>query len=290
MNENYRHYLIDGQKAGLRYGLNVPRNIQLGLAGGQLGSRLGSSLEFMEHREYIPGDDLRHIDWNAFARSDRLTVKLYRNEVSPHADIIIDCSRSMILTGTAKAQATLGLSAVFAQAACNRDYTYSAWQVRESCQKVLNGTEHPEIWDRIAFDYSGGCDQSFKRTGPVWRPRGIRIFLSDLLWPGEPQATLFALAQKASAVFVVQILAQADIAPPQRGNVRLVDCETNMVKNIFVDAVAQKRYRAALSGHEQNWNRACRQIGAVMTTVVAEQIVNGWKLDELVIAEILKVL
>ena len=81
MNESYRRYLIDGERAGARYALAVPRSIPFGTAGSQMGKRPGSSLEFIDHREYQPGDDLRRIDWGGFARSDKLTVKLYRDEV-----------------------------------------------------------------------------------------------------------------------------------------------------------------------------------------------------------------
>ena len=99
MNETYRQYLIDGERAGARYALTAPRNVPFGIAGSQMGKRPGSSLEFIDHREYQPGDDLRRIDWSGFARSDKLTVKLYRDEVSPHLDIVID---GLMLHGTGR--------------------------------------------------------------------------------------------------------------------------------------------------------------------------------------------
>ena len=290
MNEAYRQYLIDGENAGLRYRIGAPLKIQRGLVGCQLGNRSGSSLEFMYHREYIPGDDLRRIDWNAFARSDKLSIKLYRDEVNPHVDIIIDCSRSMALPNSKKSCATLGLAALFAQAACNSDYTFAAWQVRSTCEKVFNGSERPMLWDGIVFDSDSNCPESFRRQMPSWRAKGIRVLLSDLFWLGNPHETLSMLAERASAVFIVQLLADSDVNPPQRGNVRLHDCETDDLKDIFVDAVAEKRYKRNLARHQYNWSRGCRQIGAVMTTVIAEKMVDQWELDELVLAEILKIL
>jgi uncharacterized protein (DUF58 family) len=290
MNETYREYLIEGENAGVRYRIGVPRTIQRGLVGSQLGNRSGSSLEFMDHREYIPGDDLRRIDWNAFARSNKLSIKLYRDEVNPHVDIIIDCSRSMALAGSEKARATLGLAAIFAQAACNSDYTFASWQVRRACERVAGGTDRPMFWDSIDFDSELSCSESFKLQMPAWKPKGVRVLLSDLFWLGDPHDTLCILAERASTIFVIQVLAESDVNPAQRGNVRLHDCETNRLKEIFVDAVAEKKYKQNLARHQYNWNRACRQVGAVMTTVVAEQIVGRWELDELVLAEILQVL
>lgn len=290
MNEAYCQYLLEGQEAGIRYGIGVPRSIQRGLVGSQVGNRSGSSLEFMDHREYIPGDDLRRIDWNAFARNDKLSIKLYRDEVNPHVDIIVDCSRSMALPDSDKPRATLGLAAVFAQAASNCDYTFTAWRVGNTCEKITNGTDRPMFWDNIEFDCGISCDESFHRQLPAWRPRGIRVFLSDLFWLGDPYTTLSALAERASTVFVVQVLANSDANPPQRGNIRLHDCETGQLKDIFIDAVAEKRYLRNLAHHQYNWSRGCRQFGALMATVVAERIVEQWKLDELVSTEILKVL
>ena len=107
MTPDFTPSLLHGRQAGLRYALSLPRIAPTGLTGAQLGHRPGSSLEFMDHRDYQPGDDLRRIDWSAYARTDRLTVKLYREEVSPHLDIMLDGSRSMNLESTAKLQATL---------------------------------------------------------------------------------------------------------------------------------------------------------------------------------------
>jgi len=289
MNEVYREYLREGEEAGLRYGIGAPRNIHRGLFGSQLGNRSGSSLEFMDHREYIPGDDLRRIDWNAFARSDKLSIKLYRDEVNPHVDIIIDGSGSMALAGSAKARATLGLGALLAQAACNSEYSFTGWQVRGACERIGNGSERPRLWEGIELDGEVGCAEALRRELPQWRAKGIRVLVSDLFWLGDPVATLSVLAERASAVFVVQLLAQSDVKPPQRGNVRLTDVETGGVRDVFVDAVAQRQYEENLARHQSNWSRGCRQVGAVMTTVVAEEMVGRWQLDELVRAEILKV-
>ena len=67
-----------------------------GRTGELLGRGTGSSLEFQEYREYVPGDDIRHVDWAAFARSDALMVRLYREEISPRTEILFDASTSMI--------------------------------------------------------------------------------------------------------------------------------------------------------------------------------------------------
>lgn len=289
MNETYREYLIDGERAGARYALTSPRNVPFGVAGSQMGKRPGSSLEFIDHREYQPGDDLRRIDWGGFARSDKLTVKLYRDEVSPHLDIVIDGSCSMALGDTPKAQATLGLAAVFATAAANVGYSHSAWVAGDGYRQVDNGTDRPSVWDGIDFVHRGDLTTSFAKLPPSWRPFGLRVLLSDLLWPGDALAVLSHLAERATAVVVVQVLAEVDVNPTERGNIRLIDSETDEVQEIFLDATAEKRYRDALARHQENWHLAAKQTGTTITTVVAEHILTDWRLEALVAAEVLNI-
>ena len=124
-----RDALAVGEREGARYRLASPRSTPAGLIGQRLGSRAGSSLEFMDHRQYHPGDDIRRIDWSAYARSERLHVKLYRDEVSPHLELLIDTSSSMDLPGSRKGEATLALAAAVARAALNARFTLRAWGV-----------------------------------------------------------------------------------------------------------------------------------------------------------------
>lgn len=290
MDEHDRRFLLAGQQAGLRYGLTLPRKVQLGRVGGQLGNRCGSSLEFMDHREYMPGDDLRRIDWGVYARSNKLAIKLYRDEVLPHLDLVVDGSRSMALAGTPKGKAALGLSALLAQAARSSNYSYQVWKAGQMCSKIENGNLAPVLWEDLDFEYGGSCADSFRKSMPAWKPRSVRIFLSDLLWMGDPFSVLSMLADQSSSVFVLQLLAEEEVRPPHAGNMRLLDCESSQVQDVFVDAVALKRYQVNLSRHQSNWNRACTQVGATMVTLVAEDLLPDWKMDRLVLSEILKIL
>ena len=289
MSEDLRRYLTEGEQAGARFALAAPRRVPIGSAGIHLGNRAGSSLEFKDHREYQPGDDLRRIDWNAYARTDKLTLKLFQEEVSPHLDLVIDGSRSMTLEGSAKLHATLGLSAVFAIAAMNAGFSHSTWLAGELCRKIEGGSNRPSMWQGLTFEYKGDVAESFARLRPTWRRQGIRVLISDLLWMGDPLATLQQLARESSAIFVVQVLARVDVDPPERGNLRLVDSETERTREIFVDMRAVQRYKDALDRHRDNWQQACRQVGALMSTVIAEELTMDWELEALVAAEILKV-
>src|SRR4051812_9725171 len=93
-------FLQEGAAAAQRFALAMPRVGPANRTGIAMGARAGSSLEFRDHRGYEPGDDLRHVDWDAYARSDQLTVKLFREEVTPHLDVLVDGSKSMALAGS----------------------------------------------------------------------------------------------------------------------------------------------------------------------------------------------
>jgi uncharacterized protein (DUF58 family) len=289
MNGEYQSYLIEGEGVGMRYALEPPRTASATLAGLQLGLQAGASLEFRDHRDYQPGDDLRRIDWNAFARSDKLTIKLYREEISPHLDIVLDGSRSMALEGAEKARAAIGLAAAFAVAAANAGYSHNVWLARAYVEPVANGSNRPALWQSLDLDFRGNPAEGFTRTPAGFRRQGIRVLISDLLWLSEPTAILQSLAQGAASLVVAQTLASVDANPPERGRVRLLDSETDERREIFIDDGVIRRYRDALARHRQNWHRACRQIGAVMVSVIAEEVVADWNLEALVEAGVLKV-
>ena len=272
MDPRFRPALIDGEQLGSRHALHIPPTALAGVGGAQLARVPGSSIDFQDYREYQPGDDLRRIDWSIYARTDRLTVKLFREEVNPHLDLILDGSRSMDLEGTEKITGLLRLAGVFAMAALNARCTHTLWLARDGFRKLPNGSERPSAWDGLSFDGTRSLDEEFTVAPPKLRRQGIRVLLSDLLWPGNPQLTLRRLAEGAAAVYIVQLLARDDAQPPTRGNLRLLDSESGGTFDLFIDAAVEQRYRDALSRHQQAWHLACRQSGARLATLIAEDL------------------
>lgn len=289
MNDADRQAIYDGERSGMRYRLEPPRLAPLGTAGSRLGHRSGSSLEFMDHREYQPGDDIRRIDWSGYARSDRLIVKLYREEVSPHMDLLVDGSRSMKLADSAKAHATLGLAAAMTTAASNHAFTHALWWASEGVRRIGGASDLPATWQGLDFDSTLNLEQSLARMGPTWRRQGVRVLISDLLWLGDPTAVMRRLAQDAASLVVVQVLAKADITPPAQGNLRLVDSESGQEMEIYVDAGARRRFTQAMERHQQAWRMAAQSVGARLVTMIAEDTVKTWDLQELVRQQVLGV-
>ncbi len=272
MDASIRQALRDGEKLGLRYALQIPQVAASGFIGSRAGRRAGSSIDFQDYREYQPGDDLRFIDWGIYARTDRLTVKLFREEVTPHLDLILDGSRSMNLTDTTKANAVAQLAALLATSAANAQCTQAVWLSGEGFQRLPNDTLAPSAWDKLELDSKRTPEQSFEILPPKFRRLGVRVLVSDLLWPGEPLQLLRRLRAGAAALFVIQLLARDDATPPEHGNLRVVDSETGDESEIYIDSGIAKQYAENLAQLQQSWSDACRQCGAHMTTLIAEDL------------------
>jgi uncharacterized protein (DUF58 family) len=275
MDTALREALRAGEQLGLRYALQIPQVAASGIIGSRAGRRAGSSIDFQDYREYQPGDDLRFIDWGIYARTDRLTVKLFREEVTPHLDLILDGSRSMNLTDTAKARAVARLAALLATSAANAQCSQAVWLSGEGFQRLPNDTLAPSAWDKLELDSRRTPEQSFEILPPKFRRLGVRVFVSDLLWPGEPVQLLRRLRDGAAALFVIQLLAREDVEPPEHGNLRVVDSETGDESEIYIDSSIAKQYAENLAQLQQSWDDACRQCGAHMTTLIAEDLENS---------------
>ncbi len=272
MADRIAQYLSEGERAGARYRLAAPRRAPQGTAGAQLGRLAGESMEFMDHREYQPGDDLRRLDWSAYARSDKMIVKLYRQEVCPHLDLVLDGSRSMALEGSEKGRAAAGLAAALATAAANAGHAFRSFITNQRLPPDRRRrANRRRVWQGVSFDSQESPPESFRTFPPRWRPQGIRAIISDLLWLGDPLEFLMALSDRAAAVYVIEVLAAADLGPAFRGNLRLVDSEDDRTEEIFLDATSLARYQSNLQRHRDNWRLAARQVGAVLVPLVAER-------------------
>ena len=269
---NYRQSLIAGEQMGLRYALALPQATLAGQRGENLGRRAGSSVDFQDYRDYQPGDDLRHIDWNAYARTDQLTVKLFREEVQPHLDLILDTSASMALADSPKAQALHQLAALFTTAAANARCSHAVWVTGEGFQRVANDTQPPSAWGELPLGGARSFEEAHGLLPPRLRRQGIRIVISDLFWPGDPLPTLRKLTEGAAAVTLVQLLAPSDLEPPKPGNVQLEDSETGETLSLYIDTTIQEQYRKTLQRLQQSWDHAAQQTGAELVTLIADNL------------------
>jgi uncharacterized protein (DUF58 family) len=277
--------------AATRWRLPFSRQAWRGLAGNWTGAGAGSSLDFQDHRNYVPGDDPRHIHWQAFARTGSLTMKLYRAEVAPFVDLAIDISGSMALT-PAKLRRADELVAFCVECA---DRAGAPVRVHSAQGRTLRAVSADEVraerWRaRLAgADGSSARGSSEHREGAAspsaktathadtqppgpfpWRPGAMKVLISDLLYPGDPTSLLVPLAAGSGVgvVLAPTLAEEADL--PWRGNVELTDCESGTMRRQRIDEPLAERYRAAYARHFALWREACRKRGVLFARVPAE--------------------
>jgi uncharacterized protein (DUF58 family) len=271
MSEAFRRNLEQGEAQGQGMRLALPRAALRGLSGARLGQDTGHSVDFQDYRAYQPGDDLRHVDWGVMARSDQMVIKLFRNEVSPHLDLILDTSASMSVAPGDKSDAGLRLAAGVSVAARNARCSTALWITGNGWHRVDPPQARPALWEPFAFDARLAPPAALDLRNPALRRNGLRVLVSDLLWPGDPLAFLRRVGDGASAVAVVQLLGARDRLAPEPGFVRLVDAETGEEVDCFLNEGMRAQYQQALVEHVSNWQRACRQTGARFVSVPARQ-------------------
>lgn len=277
-----------GHARGTALSLAPPARTPAGAAGERLGGRVGSSVEFMDFRAYAPGDDLRRLDWAAYARTDRLITRLYREEVTPHCDLLVDATASMDLPDAPKAAAVMRVAGLLAGAAeasrwSTRLFALDAPAEGPVGREVPGGNAGLEAWDWPGFAESADRGPGEAKTPTVRGPlrlkrQALRIVVSDLLFEADPEAVAARFADGAAGLTVVQLLCERDADPGGdgfSGDVRLVDAEAGLLREARLDAAALRAYREALRAHTERWVAALGRVDARLVTLIAEDVVAG---------------
>ena len=227
-----------------------------GLKGGRRSVKRGQSVEFADYRDYTLGDDLRQLDWNVYARLEKLFVKLFVEEEDVTITLLLDASASMAAgqPGTS----CCSPSGRPPPSATSVSPARTAWSCRRSAGRAARR--------RAALRGSGRvfrllADLSAYRGGGLARPtcwpppgmpppsstgRGVVILLSDLL---DPQAdrVIRELAATGSELIVLHVLSPDELDPALEGDLRLVDAETGDRIDVTVDLATLDAYRARLA-------------------------------------------
>lgn len=240
-----------------------------GHAGEFMGSGTGSSLDFQDHRLYLPGDDPRQINWQAYARTGTYSMKLYREEVRPLVDVIFDVSASMFAFA-AKEQRALELFAYTVEAALQCGATLRCYAMAGAEHRLLE----PEVilsgqWPaRVSELHATHSTPEVNRL-PL-RAGAMRVLISDLLFPTEPEAVLACLSTRNGRGIVFAPQAQEEADPGWDGNYEFIDPETGLPHEHRVEAALLQRYEAAYRRHFELWKATALKHGIALARVAAE--------------------
>lgn len=244
------------------------------MKGDRRSNKRGTSIEFADYRDYSPGDDLRRLDWNIYARLERPLMKLYEDEEDLATHLLIDASASM--------------------AGNDVDGMPSDWHKFTFARRLLAGLAYASMAsdDRLALAALGGRGGQFgpsrgRGGGPrllqyinqlqaeratdlnaalrdyairLTRP-GLVVVLSDLFAPDGFMDGLAALQGKGCEVVVLHTLAPDEIEPALTGDLRLMDVETGAPQEVSIDAGLRELYIRRVIEWRDGIQAECRKRG-----------------------------
>jgi uncharacterized protein (DUF58 family) len=222
----------------------------------------GFSVEFSEHREYVPGDEIRHLDWRAYARSDRYYVKLYEQETNLRATLVLDTSASMGFGN--KIDYARHLAACIAYLLSTQQDLAGLVAVDESIKFEMPAGSSPAHLDRLframeAIEAGSGTDLPNQLHGLSERlpRRSMVIMLSDL-WvePGDLVKSLQHLRYRKHQGMMIHLLDPAELNLPYDRMLTFQDLETR--EKIQVDpSELREVYKKEVEQYLAQIRRAC---------------------------------
>ena len=233
----------------------------------------GQSVEFADYRTYVPGDDLRRIDWNLFGRLGRLFLKLYEEERELPVTIYLDSSESMSFGWVSKFDFARQVAAAVGYVAlCGFDrVTVEPFPLADDqaglvgeLRAVRGRRSAMRFFDNLNRLKAGGTadfNQALRLGAMKHRAQGGIVVLSDFLDPAGYEDGLKSLASRGSEVHAVQILAPEELEPSSYGDLRVIDSETGAEQEVTFGKYRLKAYRATVQNYCRRLQEYCRARG-----------------------------
>src|SRR6266403_1108588 len=247
----------------------VSRKIFHGVMKGERRSkRKGQSVEFADYRNYVVGDDLRFLDWNLFARLDRLFIRLFMEEEDLHLYILIDNSLSMDFGSPTKLHFAKQVAAALGFIGLvNMDRVVIEAFNERLIQSMPAARGRRSAWRMLDFlqkiEPAGPSDlkRALKTFSLKSSGKGIVVLLSDFMDKGGYEEALRYLVARQLDIYVIQILSHEEIEPEIVGDLQLVDVEDEDVAEITVSAPLLKRYKQNLAAFRSSLSEFCLRRG-----------------------------
>ncbi|MEI7553839.1 DUF58 domain-containing protein [Candidatus Chlorohelix sp.] len=247
----------------------VSKRMRMGsLKGARRSVKRGTSVEFADYRNYTHGDDLRQVDWNIYARLEKVFIKLFEEEEELTVHILLDCSRSMDWSGpdsellegegganpaynklwyakrVAAAISYMGLAAMDRVTISGLSAVGNSNELR---MPIIRGKNQTVRMIRFVEKLQAGgvenLNTSLRNYASQIRYGGLVFLISDLLTPNGCFEGLRALQNAGFEVNVINVLSPDEINPVLRGDLKLVDIETGEVQEVSIDSKALEMYR-----------------------------------------------
>lgn len=257
------------------------------IRGERRSKRRGFSTEFADHRDYVPGDDLRYLDWNIYGRLDRLFIKLFEEEEDLTVCILLDTSESMVSGEPDKFRYARQVAAALGVVALSTGDRVGIWPFDRDLRapfRPMRGRRHASLMLKWLEDLDSGDGtdlqgalESFQGIAPR---RGMVILISDLL---DPQGSIDALRLIAGGgrdSYLFHLLSPQELDPQIAGDLRLVDIEDRSTTEISVTRALLDGYRNTVSDFMATVRQSCSryQIQPLFTSTAApfDEVVLGY--------------
>jgi uncharacterized protein (DUF58 family) len=247
--------------------------------------RSGAGLEFADHRDYAPGDDLRRLDWNLYGRVERPLVRLYDEDEDLPVYLLVDASASMGMGSPSKLALARETAAALAYVALAGLDRVAVYPMREGLGDGFGpqrgkGQVHPVLGLLGSLRPAGRTDLGAAVAGFIarHRRRGVVVLLSDFFDPGGTDQALDRLRYSRFEPVVVQITAPEDMRPELRDDVVVVDAETGVERQVTLTSAVRAAYQQRLAARLEALERFCRQ-----RAVPCFQVLSSHPFDDLVL-------
>jgi uncharacterized protein (DUF58 family) len=250
------HVVAPSERAALRDLELLARTTVEGLRQGLHRSPFhGYSAEFSQYRHYRPGDDLKYVDWKAFARTDRLYSRQFRETTSLSALFLIDVSRSMAFPEDGQSKFALARAASAALATLVIDQGDAAGLLAVSGDDQASvhyvpprsGRHHLHLFlaalARLEPQGAMPVTTSLRRAGSVLRRRGLIVVVSDFYEEEPTLAEIRRLARMGHDVVSFHVMAREELSLPRSGATEFVDLETGASIVASAEAIADEYAR-----------------------------------------------
>lgn len=259
-----------------------------GLVGGHHASRFGGpGQEFLDHRQFHPGDDLRAVNWRAYLRLEKLVLKMFQLEPRVPVRILIDVSSSMNtgkfdyarqLAGALCYVGLVRLDSMTLQPFSDKLHdAFTAGGGRHRFQPVINYLTALQPTGKTNFM---DCSRQFIAK---YQQRGLVIVISDFLDDGEFEKPIQFLSDFGHELVLIQTWADQDRTPPWDGELELEDAETGQKVELAFDRDSRAQYTAAFDAYAEKVRHVAQRSGGrylgIPSSVPVEQAIFGPLVD-----------
>ncbi|MCL4509134.1 MAG: DUF58 domain-containing protein [Chloroflexi bacterium] len=246
------------------------RRLVSSLQGERRSLRRGTSIEFVDHREYVNGDDLRQIDWNVYGRLNQLVLKRYEDEERLTVHLILDGSQSMAWGTSGKLAFTCQLAGALGLVALNSAdvvEAYAPGTLEEHVGPIRGKGSIGTFWrflQRLRDRAQAGSlplSDVLSRLRKRHSAPGLLVVFSDLFDVTGYEEQLVLLRQQRHEVMVFHTLAPEELRPAIEGDYRLIDSESGEPVEVTIDSRALAAYHERLENWQGEVASFCRKHG-----------------------------